>query len=82
MKEDLQIKWFSDKIIDVPFNKGLYKFMKIFLFKWNGLTYLEMYAILKKLYSFNEKDEEKVKNNAMNEIIRIHNYNKLLNKNG
>lgn len=78
MDEEYKINWLNDKIKDVPYKKKLYKIMKFFLFKRNGLTYLEMYAILKTLYGYNEKDENKVKNNAMNEIIYIHDYNKTI----
>jgi len=67
--------WMFEKINDVPYKKKLYKFMKIFLFRWKGLTYMEMYAILKKLYGFNIKDEEIIKNKAMTEILNIYNFN-------
>ena len=67
-----KIPWINDRIKNVPYRKKLYKFMKFFLFKWKGLTYLEMYAILTKLYSNKIIDEKECKTHALNEIITIH----------
>jgi len=66
--------WMNEKIKAVPQRNWLYKFMKFFLFKWKGLTYKEMYAILD---SLNRKTmgEENSKKHAMREIIEIYNFN-------
>lgn len=49
--------------------------MKIFLFKWNGLKYKEMYLILTSLYKNKQYDEKLIKEKAFNELIRIYYYN-------
>jgi len=72
----MEENWLFERIKDVPYKKKLYKFMKIFLFKWKGLTYMEMYALLKKLYAINIKDEETIKNRAMTEVLSIYMFNK------
>ena len=68
------IEWLNEKIKSVPKKNCLYLFMKIFLFKWKGLSYKEMYLILQNLYQY-KSDEKTAKSKALTEIIRIYTYN-------
>ena len=68
------IEWLNEKIKSVPKKNCLYLFMKIFLFKWKGLSYKEMYLILQNLYQY-KNDEKTAKSKALTEIIRIYTYN-------
>ncbi len=69
------LSWLNEKIKSVPQKKFFYNFMKIFLFKWNGLKYKEMYLILTSLYKNKQYDEKLIKEKAFNELIRIYYYN-------
>lgn len=70
-----QLSWIHERINDVPYKKKLYKFMKILLFKWKGLTYLEMYAMLKELYKNKIVDKKLLEKKVLNEIMEIYIYN-------
>ena len=72
MNENLN--WMSEYVKSVPYNKRLYFFMKLFLFKWKGLKYKELYLILKKLHS-ETNNEDIAKSNATDEILNIYYFN-------
>lgn len=69
-----EFKWMNEYVKAVPKRKRLYKFMRIFLFKRNGLTYKEMYMIIDYL---NRKamGVEASKQHAMTEIIELYKFN-------
>jgi len=69
------MEWLNDIIKDVPSKKKFYLFIKLFLFKWKGLRYKEMYLILKTLYKTKQIDEEIANKKAFEEIVRIYYYN-------
>lgn len=69
-----EIEWLNEYVKDVPNRKKMYKFLKIILFRKNGLTYKELYMILCNL---NERvvGIEKSRQHAMIEILSVYKYN-------
>lgn len=71
----MELEWLNERIKTVPQRKGFYTFIKIFLFKWKGVTYKDFYVILKTLYKNKKYDEKQTNAKAFNEILRIYEYN-------
>ncbi len=70
----MKTDWLDEYIKDVPSNKKLYNFFKVFLFRKKGLKYKELYSILCNLY--NKKDNTSdYKKMALNETLNVYIYN-------
>ena len=77
-----KLSWLSEHIKGVPNHKAFYNFLKFFSFKWRkGLTYAEMFLILKDLYKSRNPnvDEKTIDLKAFQEIANIYFYNIHLN---